>query len=190
MHDVNDDGLDDLLLAANLVELDFPYKEYLGKLMIQILISNGDGTFRDESAARYPQSDEPYPDASDSFQLHDLDGDGHKDLFSIRHVQDDEIRVTPAQFKSDRGDHYRGEERIDNRGALKGRGLELAYLPTRFDVLDLHIQDAQAAVDVLEGSLTRFGDYPQLIAALINVYQRMGDEQAARTLAERLRNRN
>ena len=50
--------------------------------------------------------------------------------------------------------------------------------------------DAQAAVDVLEDSLTRFGDYPQLIAALINVYQRMGDEPAARALAERMRNRN
>jgi len=50
--------------------------------------------------------------------------------------------------------------------------------------------DAKAAANVLEDSLRRFGDYPQLIAALINVYQRMGDEQAARTLAERLRNRN
>jgi tetratricopeptide (TPR) repeat protein len=50
--------------------------------------------------------------------------------------------------------------------------------------------DARAAADVLEKSLLRFGDYPQLVAALVNVYQRMGDEQAARALVERMRNRN
>jgi predicted CXXCH cytochrome family protein len=50
--------------------------------------------------------------------------------------------------------------------------------------------DAKAAADVLENSLRRFGDYPQLVAALVNVYQRMGDEPAARALAERMRNRN
>jgi tetratricopeptide (TPR) repeat protein len=48
---------------------------------------------------------------------------------------------------------------------------------------------SRAAAEELEGSLKRFGEYPQLIAALINVYQRMGDEEAASALAARIRNR-
>jgi len=48
--------------------------------------------------------------------------------------------------------------------------------------------ESVAAADILEGSLERFGPYPQLVAALTNVYQRMGDEEAARALAARLRN--
>jgi tetratricopeptide (TPR) repeat protein len=49
--------------------------------------------------------------------------------------------------------------------------------------------ESAAAAEVLEGALQRFGEYPQLVATLINVYQRMGDEQAASALAARIRNR-
>ncbi|MGI9341614.1 MAG: tetratricopeptide repeat protein [Gammaproteobacteria bacterium] len=49
--------------------------------------------------------------------------------------------------------------------------------------------EQEAAAEVLEGSLERFGAYPQLVAALVNVYQRMGNEQAASALAARMRNR-
>ncbi len=48
--------------------------------------------------------------------------------------------------------------------------------------------EASSAAEILEGSLRRFGEYPQLVAALIGVYQRMGDEEAAGALADRLRN--
>ncbi len=51
--------------------------------------------------------------------------------------------------------------------------------------------DAQAgsadATDYLRASLDRFGDDPSLVAALANIYQRNGDLDAARELAERLR---
>lgn len=76
-HDVNGDGLEDQLhLHGGDVQQ-----------WIQILISNGDGTFRDESEERYPGLadliDAGFNDVSMSdFQLHDLDGDGHKDLFA------------------------------------------------------------------------------------------------------------
>jgi tetratricopeptide (TPR) repeat protein len=49
--------------------------------------------------------------------------------------------------------------------------------------------ESRAAAEVLEGSLKRFGEYPQLVAALVNVYQRMGDAEAAEALAARMRNR-
>ena len=68
VYDFNADGLDDQLLLIDLPEV----------VYYQILISNGDGTFRDETAARYPH-DPMWPVSE--LQLHDLDGDGHKDLF-------------------------------------------------------------------------------------------------------------
>ena len=49
--------------------------------------------------------------------------------------------------------------------------------------------ESRAAAEELEDSLRRFGDYPQLVAALVNVYQRMGDTEAAAALAARVRNR-
>jgi Ca2+-binding RTX toxin-like protein len=86
VYDFNVDGLDDQLLLIDLPEA----------VYYQILISNGDGTFRDETATRYPN--EPVWPVSE-FQLHDLDGDGHKDIF--RHVGQEggfnDIRVNDGE---------------------------------------------------------------------------------------------
>jgi Ca2+-binding RTX toxin-like protein len=70
-HDLNGDGLVDQLLHQ--------HNQYFELPGIQILISNGDGTFRDESAERYPGN--PFLQQT-AFQFHDLDGDGHQDLFT------------------------------------------------------------------------------------------------------------
>jgi hypothetical protein len=76
-YDLNHDGLDDLLLHDWVLgeDKDGVIDE---NNILQILISNGDGTFRDETFERYPQE----PRDLSHFQFHDLDGDGHMDLFS------------------------------------------------------------------------------------------------------------
>jgi len=55
------------------------------------------------------------------------------------------------------------------------------------------ILDAQgepdAAINYLQGSLVRFGDDPGLLSALINLYQRSNQGEAAGLLIKRLRNR-
>ncbi len=50
--------------------------------------------------------------------------------------------------------------------------------------LDAQGQSAAAAA-YLETALARFGEYPVLVGTLINIYQRMGDQQAAEALAGR-----
>jgi len=74
-----------------------------------------------------------------------------------------------------------------------GRAANAADADPQFVLAYALALDAQgkstAAAEILEGSLERFGEYPQLVAALVNVYQRMGDEEAAGALAARLRNR-
>ena len=71
VHDVNGDGRDDVLLHHSRTDFTNP--------MLQVLISNGDGTFRDETTDRYPAA--PVTRLED-FKLHDFDNDGHLDLFS------------------------------------------------------------------------------------------------------------
>jgi hypothetical protein len=73
--DINRDAKPDLLFAYAKVE---PYG--YGR-WIQILINNGDGTFRDETAARLPQTDNSAPTHLKYLQLLDLNGDGAKDIF-------------------------------------------------------------------------------------------------------------
>jgi len=70
VHDLDGDGLDDVLLHQSRTDFSEP--------MIQVLISNGDGTFRDDTEIRYPL--EVFEQASD-IQLHDIDNDGHMDIF-------------------------------------------------------------------------------------------------------------
>jgi hypothetical protein len=85
--DVNADGLDDLLRYLTVG----PEWE---TTILQILISNGDGTFRDESEARYGPENLP---SLSLYQLHDLDGDGHRDLFSTVNFENDDIRVNDGE---------------------------------------------------------------------------------------------
>jgi len=70
-YDLNGDGCQDLLMV-------FTRWTYAGRY-IQVLINNGDGTFRDETAMRLPQSDNHDPWIVWVF-LHDLDMDGHLDI--------------------------------------------------------------------------------------------------------------
>ncbi len=69
--DITGDGYQDLFVSCT-------RGSYAGR-WVQVLINNGDGTFRDESATRLPQQDNysPWPAWID---LLDLDGDGHLDL--------------------------------------------------------------------------------------------------------------
>ena len=76
VYDLNGDGLDDLVLHS--ADFDAIETGNWGVVWIQTLISNGDGTFRDETPARFQS--EPTNVLNLEFQLHDLDGDGHKDL--------------------------------------------------------------------------------------------------------------
>jgi hypothetical protein len=71
--DLNDDGYQDLIIT-------YTKQEYYGQY-IQILINNQDGTFRDETSTRLPQSDN-----NNSWirllELRDMDHDGGLDLLA------------------------------------------------------------------------------------------------------------
>jgi len=71
--DINGDGLDDELLHQDSP----PGNPSLSSPGLQVLISNGDGTFRDETALRFPHDPAVI---IGNFQLHDVDLDGHLDL--------------------------------------------------------------------------------------------------------------
>jgi len=86
VHDVNGDGLDDVLLHQSRSDFSQP--------MLQLLISNGDGTFSDETDSRYPA--DPVDHLGD-FQLHDLDNDGHLDLFSNVNFAYTDIRINDGE---------------------------------------------------------------------------------------------
>jgi tetratricopeptide (TPR) repeat protein len=49
--------------------------------------------------------------------------------------------------------------------------------------------ESLAATEYLQAALERFGDSPVLVSALMNIYQRTGNEEAARALAQRLQRR-
>jgi FG-GAP-like repeat/RTX calcium-binding nonapeptide repeat (4 copies) len=85
IHDLNGDGLADVLLHQSRLDLTDP--------VIQILISNGDGTFQDETSKRFPDA----PVNIDQFQLHDLDNDGHLDLFSNVEFPDNIIAINDGE---------------------------------------------------------------------------------------------
>jgi Ca2+-binding RTX toxin-like protein len=86
VYDLNNDGLDDLLLEATGEDFTKPW--------IQVLISNGDGTFRDETSTRIPYQE---VDIVGDFQLHDLDGDGHPDLFNDINWGQVNVRVNDGE---------------------------------------------------------------------------------------------
>ena len=86
VYDLNNDGLDDQLLQQSQA-YDIP--EWM-----QVLISNGDGTFRDETSSRYPFQENSL---ISNFQLHDLDGDGHPDLFNNINWNKVDVRVNDGE---------------------------------------------------------------------------------------------
>jgi Ca2+-binding RTX toxin-like protein len=86
VYDVNNDGLDDQLLHQS--------EEDYSTVGLQVLISNGDGTFRDETAERHPHKSQI---SLNNFALHDLDGDGHMDLFSMVDWNTLDIRVNDGE---------------------------------------------------------------------------------------------
>jgi hypothetical protein len=69
--DIDGDGYQDLFMV-------FTKAEYVGRY-IQILVNRGDGTFRDETSARLPQSDNADPWIW-QVELLDLNMDGHPDI--------------------------------------------------------------------------------------------------------------
>lgn len=73
-YDFNSDGLEDMLLMQ-IIDGQNPPRDYN---IVQILISNGDGSFSDETAERLPL---PTDEGIWNLQLHDFDNDGAKDLF-------------------------------------------------------------------------------------------------------------
>lgn len=72
--DLTRDGKPDLLFA-------YTKTEPIGQgRWIQILVNNGDGTFRDETASRLPQTDNNAPTFIKYLRLMDLNGDGAIDI--------------------------------------------------------------------------------------------------------------
>jgi hypothetical protein len=93
--DINGDGRPDLVMAST---LQIPF--YLGA-NLQVLISNGDGTFRDETKARLPNE----PGANVRWiafpQLIDLNGDGKLDL--VTHLDGYPTPPSPAYLNDGDG---------------------------------------------------------------------------------------
>jgi hypothetical protein len=73
--DINGDGYQDLFMV-------FTKWDYVGRY-IQVLINNQDGTFRDETSTRLPQSDNNDPWII-RVHLLDLDTDGHLDIVAAQ----------------------------------------------------------------------------------------------------------
>jgi hypothetical protein len=86
VYDLNYDGLDDMLLYVSDGDFGAPF--------MQVLISNGDGTFRDETSTRNPNQNF---DVMTDYQLHDLDRDGHPDLFSDTNWGQVDVRINDGE---------------------------------------------------------------------------------------------
>jgi VCBS repeat protein/thrombospondin type 3 repeat protein len=70
--DVNDDGKVDVLMC-------FQRPDFSGR-RLQVLIGNGDGTFRDETATRLPEQPDEPPGFTDAIRVADLNNDGREDF--------------------------------------------------------------------------------------------------------------
>lgn len=131
-YDVNQDGLQDLLLHQTSV---VPYVDQLWEVdwetvILQILISNGDGSFRDETATRFPN--DPVTNFPYHFQLHDMDGDGHMDLF--RNVLDNGMRINDIRIN-------------DGEGNFRALGSNWSQLGSSWAVFDM---DGDGGSDFLD----------------------------------------
>jgi len=102
-YDFNLDGLQDMVLMQIIHETVDP-DEYWDdedgeeRTHMQLLISNGDGTFRDESAERFVH---PSVEVVWSFHLHDFDNDGQMDIISNFEM------VTNAIYMNDGEGYFR-----------------------------------------------------------------------------------
>jgi hypothetical protein len=90
--DLNHDGFVDLIVAFTKAA-----PAYRGR-WIQILINNGDGTFRDETEQRLPGQSDNTDEWIMFLRLVDLDGDGHLDLLTQLHPA---VRESPAMYRND-----------------------------------------------------------------------------------------
>lgn len=76
--DLNGDGKVDLLAAYS--RLGGPSESFYVGRYVQVLINNGDGTFRDETAARLPQNSNNTLSWAYAIRVGDLNGDGKPDF--------------------------------------------------------------------------------------------------------------
>lgn len=104
--DLDHDGRIDLLLAYTSARQLGPNDCTNGPVkgrVIQVLMGNGDGTFRDETSTRLPQPDLHLDSLAYylTFDLEDLDGDGNPDLFAQLLIPPNgDLRHAPA-FRND-----------------------------------------------------------------------------------------
>ncbi len=99
VEDVNHDGLDDLLLLDTAPGVANQCPDGLEPSLISLLISNGDGTFRDETFLRTPQTTADCGDFGflDDFDIGDINGDGATDIF---------IQAAPNEYWLNDGHGY------------------------------------------------------------------------------------
>jgi hypothetical protein len=94
--DINGDGHPDLVMAST------PQKPFYVGANLQVLISNVDGTFRDETAARLPNEPASNVRWIAFPQLVDLNGDGKLDL--VTHMDGYPTPPSPAYLNDGNGD--------------------------------------------------------------------------------------
>ncbi|HSL63974.1 MAG TPA: VCBS repeat-containing protein, partial [Gaiellaceae bacterium] len=104
--DLDRDGRVDLLLAYTSARQRAPddcVSNFVFGRYVQVLMGNGDGTFRDETASRLPQPD--LHGASRAFylalDLDDLDGDGRPELFTQLLIPPNDRPAYAPAFRND-----------------------------------------------------------------------------------------
>jgi hypothetical protein len=93
VYDVNNDGLDDLVLKQGDL---LRQRNGQDPGFFQILISNGDGTFRDETSSRLPAWDAYHGHVSDVY-LHDIDADGYQDIYYFFPFSTNKIHINDGE---------------------------------------------------------------------------------------------
>jgi hypothetical protein len=108
--DLNHDGHVDLVVASTDAPphaTDCYSVGYRGRI-VQILINNGDGTFRDETATRQPQDTHAQSlDYIKNLTLADLNGDGAPDILTETVVPPNGDPVDDAVYLNDRNGYFR-----------------------------------------------------------------------------------